>query len=399
MSNTTDTTKRYRLKKDYVTPRFTYAKGADVSYLGGMYVIGIETFTEEALKTTPEWFEEVLPVSEPVKERIEISSFNTLSRFTPVGKVIQVLEVVTDKKITGDRFPAIKQAIESCLNEPLPQPPSALNDTVEDSKIKELESLLEYYQAEFNANQDKVYTQAEVDAIRADEFAKGYYSAKEQVTDCLNLNTNDTGKEETGGLKTGIMSQMDMYNMGYKDGVKYAQFIKPEQPTNDNAFVWDDQLVGEFACDLRNNREKYEKEYKSWRDSMGEFKERVQQSKQSEPTPQPPLFKEQGWEIMKFTFRHRNGEVIEISSEPATKYYRDVIEEYPDAVIKSVLRKSDNVIFSVGDSVCLNWYPPFDVVQPIKRIEIENGNIYLYYDKTAKYELQFARINPKHKNQ
>ena len=56
-------------------------------------------------------------VSEPVKERIEISSFNTLSRFTPVGKVIQVLEVVTDKKITGDRFPAIKQAIESCLNE------------------------------------------------------------------------------------------------------------------------------------------------------------------------------------------------------------------------------------------------------------------------------------------
>ena len=144
----TDTTKRYRLKKDYVTPRFTYAKGADVSYLGGMYVIGIETFTEEALKTTPEWFEEVLPVSEPVKERIEISSFNTLSRFTPVGKVIQVLEVVTDKKITGDRFPAIKQAIESCLNEPLPQPPSALNDTVEDSKIKELESLLEYYQAE-----------------------------------------------------------------------------------------------------------------------------------------------------------------------------------------------------------------------------------------------------------
>jgi hypothetical protein len=57
--------------------------------------------------------------------------------------------IVSTSEIPQDKYPAIKKAIESILN----------NDTVvEDSKIKELESLIEYYQAEFNANQDKVYT-------------------------------------------------------------------------------------------------------------------------------------------------------------------------------------------------------------------------------------------------
>jgi len=293
---------------------------------------------------------------QPKQERIEVM----ISGDGTAGQYTFILPFKREHFIHPDKFPAIKQAIESVLN----------NDTVVEDEYtvkvtkqhwEELHALLDGYEKGMDKIvQDKVYA-------------------------CMESIWNEA-------RATNPMA-----------GMKYDTFQDFKniwvEPTNDNAFVWDDQLVGEFACDLRNNREKYEKEYKSWRDSMGEFKERVQQSKQSEPTPQPPLFKEQGWEIMKFTFRHRNGEVIEISSEPATKYYRDVIEEYPDAVIKSVLRKSDNVIFSVGDSVCLNWYPPFDVVQPIKRIEIENGNIYLYYDKTAKYELQFARINPKHKNQ
>ncbi len=200
----TDTTKRYRLKKDYVTPRFTYAKGADVSYLGGMYVIGIETFTEEALKTTPEWFEEVLPVSEPVKEMVgvTVTEMNTYNSRVHYGYSFNVHSVDID-------CGKIKQAIES-----------ALNDTVEDSKIKELESLLEYYQAEFNANQDKVYTQAEVDAIRADTwyaarkitdkvvgeidfkdgdrcpFYEKYFNSINDYLSSLNLNSNDTGKED-----------------------------------------------------------------------------------------------------------------------------------------------------------------------------------------------------------
>ena len=94
----TDTTKRYRLKKDYVTPRFTYAKGADVSYLGGMYVIGIETFTEEALKTTPEWFEEVLPVSEPVKEMVgvTVTEMNTYNSRVHYGYSFNVHSVDID---------------------------------------------------------------------------------------------------------------------------------------------------------------------------------------------------------------------------------------------------------------------------------------------------------------
>jgi hypothetical protein len=111
--------------------------------------------------------------------------------------------------IHPEQFDKVKKAILS-----------ALNDTVEDSKIKELESLLEYYQAEFNANQDKVYTQAEVDAIRADTwyaarkitdkvvgeidfkdgdrcpFYEKYFNSINDYLSSLNLNSNDTGKED-----------------------------------------------------------------------------------------------------------------------------------------------------------------------------------------------------------
>ncbi len=85
--------------------------------------------------------------------------------------------------------------------------------------------------------------------------------------------------EDSCGLKTGIMSQMDMYNMGYKDGVKYAQFIKPEQPTNDNAFVWTDALVMEIIG--LTHRAGYHKEPARVYERIQSFK----QSKQSAPEP------------------------------------------------------------------------------------------------------------------
>ena len=242
----TDTTKRYRLKKDYVTPRFTYAKGADVAYLGGMYVIGIETFTEEALKSTPDWFEEVL-VSEPVPYKIEVMNFVGRKKYTDERCTDTIYEFNSTRQIPLDRFPAIKQAIESCLNEPLPQPPSALNDTVVEDRFDgkrasfyAMDEVGQWAAADKELTKEKIdelmkefhnqplqfysppkrYSQSEVDAIRADTwyaarkitdkvvgeidfkdgdrcpFYEKYFNSINDYLSSLNLNSNDTGKED-----------------------------------------------------------------------------------------------------------------------------------------------------------------------------------------------------------
>lgn len=149
------------------------------------------------------------------------------------------------------------------------------------------------------------------------------------------------------------------------------------------------------------------KEYKeSWAGQQEKVKEEKMKELFKKEYAEPSALPTKEWEIVQYRNK-TNGEIFELASVWNNPYYKNGFKdrtggfgEQQDVFdIYSVIRLSDNVVFSVGDSVCLNWYPPFDVVQPIKRIEIENGNIYLYYDKTSKYELQFARINPKHKNQ
>lgn len=97
--------------------------------------------------------------------------------------------------------------------------------------------------------------------------------------------TNDTGKEENI-IKDGfsIKSYTDGYQTGYKTALKYA----PEQPTNDNAFIWTDKLVAEFAMYWRDGVAPYGKEYVP--QSIEVFKSR--QSKQSEPLPSDTVSKE-----------------------------------------------------------------------------------------------------------
>ncbi len=67
--------------------------------------------------------------------------------------------------------------------------------------------------------------------------------------------------------------------------------------------------------------------------------------------------------------------------------------------IHSVKRLSDNKVFSIGDSICFTWYRAFDVRQLIQKIVIEDGQIMLYYGENSKYDLMYARLNPKHKQQ
>ena len=94
-------------------------------------------------KTIPEWVElfpylwgkdlmkynfvEVLPVSEPVPDKIEVMNFVGRKKYTDERCTDTIYEFNSTRQIPLDRFPAIKQAIESCLNELLPQPPSEVD--------------------------------------------------------------------------------------------------------------------------------------------------------------------------------------------------------------------------------------------------------------------------------
>lgn len=121
----TDTTKRYRLRKDIDSPELK-AKAGDIGKLGAANKVWFDNgryfFCKDTVESTSrkEWFELVLPVSEPVKEKVAVSigacaknndkSFNTVFQ--------------TNIPITSELSPKVQQAIES-----------ALNDTVVDKKL------------------------------------------------------------------------------------------------------------------------------------------------------------------------------------------------------------------------------------------------------------------------
>jgi predicted SnoaL-like aldol condensation-catalyzing enzyme len=67
--------------------------------------------------------------------------------------------------------------------------------------------------------------------------------------------------------------------------------------------------------------------------------------------------KQVGWEIIEFSFKHKNGEILSIGSEPATEYYYEVLKEYPDVKIRSVKRLSDGETFSIGDNIQHDIFP------------------------------------------
>ncbi len=174
------------------------------------------------------------------------------------------------------------------------------------------------------------------------------------------LNTNDTlGQEQK--------EQLDIHK----------NFCAP-QPTND-AF-WNDELVGQFACDLRNNKEVNEKLHKSWRDSMGEFKERVQQSKQSEPLTNST----KEWEIVSFAEHlsgtwEKSGYIYPVINGMVGCFNNAMsVEEWLKNQpliysIHSVKRIADGEVFSIGDKI--SWGIHDSYVTTLLGFEMQDGRL------------------------
>lgn len=337
----TDTTKRYRLKKDYVTPRFTYAKGADVAYLGGMYVIGIETFTEEALKSTPDWFEEVL-VSEPVKEMVGVTvtemntynsrvhygySFNVHSVDIDCGKIKQAIESALNDTVVEDRFDG-KRASFYAMDEVGQW--AAADKELTKEKIDELMKEFHNQPLQFYSP-PKRYSQSEVDAIRADTW----YAAR-KITDK-------------------VVGEID-----FKDGDRCPFYEKYFNSINDYL----------SSLNLNSNdtgKEDNETKSANWRSEN--------LSKQSAPEPSALPNKE--WEIV--SYKHKISE--QVYDE---KFNLELVKEsFKDAVdIHSVRRLSDNVVLTAmdgnyGSTERRDGYPN----KPIKKFFIKEGLMYAQFDE------------------
>lgn len=229
-----------------------------------------------------------------------------------------------------------------------------------DTMTKELKDNILYLEHTLDANQDKVYTKKEVDAIRKEAFGSGFfkgwyngcfeedktYSKKigesryQDYLSSLNLNTKDTGKDVSDAAKS--RQNMKAYSNGYKMGYKTAMKYATNQPTNDNAFVWTDELAVAFAK-LFNSR----KDVRMPEELFPSFK----QSKQ----PSPPI-DSKDYEILCFVTVPKSPVVTYLSKNPdGTFGHYECIEQdlisSSTHTIHSVKRLSDGKVFSVGDEV------------------------------------------------
>ena len=104
-------TKKYKLLKDLPDAKagaiFVHNYSYNRYYLDGN-ILG-SYWDKEFVEDNPTWFQEVLPVSEPVKERIKVGI-----RYHCYGGE---LVIDANKIISEEYFPAIKKSIESALND------------------------------------------------------------------------------------------------------------------------------------------------------------------------------------------------------------------------------------------------------------------------------------------
>jgi len=145
-------------------------------------------------------------------------------------------------------------------------------------------------------------------------------------------------------------------------------------------FQWTDELILEFVRFTMADSPTFQGRYQDLED----FKASHQPKEQSKP--------EKDWEIVEM-YNNRIGRHKPITESDNWYSCKDA-----KCTIHSVKRLSDGEVFSIGDSVCLNWYVPFDVKQPIERFEIVNDRMVVHYG-AGSYDLKYCMINPKHKIQ
>lgn len=260
---------------------------------------------------------------EITKPKIEVKWLDQKQVMTGATPSAPIFEFETSHRVTHYKFPAIKQAIESALNDTVVEDRfdgkrasfyamdevgqwAAADKELTKEKIDELMKEFHNQPLQFYSP-PKRYSQSEVDAIRADTW----YAAR-KITDK-------------------VVGEID-----FKDGDRCPFYEKYFNSINDYL----------SSLNLNSNdtgKEDNETKSANWRSEN--------LSKQSAPEPSALPNKE--WEIVSFVSIH--GEVLTLD-EKKWKYRSEtssisdmdfLLKHYS---IHSVRRLSDNTVFSVGDS-------------------------------------------------
>jgi len=327
MSNTTDT-KKYRLLKEVlnITTGHVVPVGEIFEQLPGTrkYVSKNGWYMAEAACLQKDWFEEVLPVSEPVPEKIEVKfSFATKQE----GKFGYDYHLFSTHEIPFNKFLPMGELVES-----------ALNDTVVEDNGNGLKEVLGWINAAISA---KERFPNDVD------FDFTLKTLKNQTEQYLSSLNSKEYKESWAGQQEKVKEEKMK---------ELAKKIYSEQPTNDNAFVWDEKNVIEMLYLIQNKTGWVHSQLCDW---MNEFK----QSKQSAPEPSALPTKE--YEIV--DMKHYEDNSIHPYIEKTC-----FNPSHPPCTIWSVRRLSDNVVFKVGDMVVWKHKELNERIAPIKVFTIMN---------------------------
>lgn len=386
----TDTTKRYRLLKDYKTPKGTCYEG--VTHTARDWQLEWFPYLQYAdFDIKDDWFAvEVLPVSEKVKEKIEVVDLYQLFK-NPDTKGRHSYSIWTNSEMPKDKFPAIKQAIES-----------ALNDTVVEDRRIEWCGIIEHLKSFKNTPDAASWLKGQFDVLH---FNRGGSEYDRGWKDCFNSPDKKYTQSEVDAIRA--------------EDLKFIQLLQNqlrEQPTNDNAFVWTDELVKDFVIaynkvdKLITGIDPIGQTIKEWKQSKqsapvdtgkndlieisykrfsnGEMKpentfmlipsdifEETKQAIQSVfdkhyPKPldaitEPSALPNKEWEIMSYTSKTNFGFDALMTKLPDGKWaldfrlgFNEPISEKelpPNKDIHSVRRLSDNTVFSVGDKIFDGW--------------------------------------------
>lgn len=248
-----------------------------------------------------DWFEEVLPVSEPVPEKIKVLLFGFNEKAH--GDTYYTMSFRTKNYIPIELCLKIKQAIESALNDTVVGDKGDGIDEITKLKneLKVTDELLNDRQLLLDAipeceahgkcvphaldwieiKKSKLYSEIEVDAIRAENFwtpelvAKivamahrdGYeansgepfnvnvyiqaFIAKKEKTEfdtylsSLNLNSNDTPIPS-------ILMERENTESPNQKGIDFCSTIPKAKPTNDNTFIWHEMYPSPTKDDVNS---------------------------------------------------------------------------------------------------------------------------------------------------
>jgi hypothetical protein len=228
MSNDT-----YILQKDWVSPFFNYSKGTEwVRADGTGYYkpsTGREILTYETdIASMPEWFKK-----KETKERVEVSrliahpvtEFSAKYETVNAGKSKQyknAYEFYTSHPINNDQSDLIKQAIEKVLNE---EEKPVIDKATKEKYFKQVLECLKHNKVMVDTREDGIYIRLAGSESKGQAFTLHFANAfpypelqYQQSSETL----SDTVLEKERIPEAKVLSNIDAYQMGLKDGLNFA---------------------------------------------------------------------------------------------------------------------------------------------------------------------------------